>query len=150
MHAFSCKRTSSRIQHHNYINDIIWRALGWAAIPCRKEPQFPAARTAATRALQRVKRGFCQWWWCRRRRLRWRCSRIIGDWYIVHFLWNPLSLHGVNMKCTHKMRNRYAFYTWGSPFRDNHWSALFGPHFTVPQFTGQYPFGHIWWRSTYQ
>ena len=38
-HAFSCKRSSARIQRHNYINDIIWRALGRAAVPCSKEPQ---------------------------------------------------------------------------------------------------------------
>jgi len=37
-HAFSCKRSSSRIQRHNYINDIIWRSLTPAGVPSMKEP----------------------------------------------------------------------------------------------------------------
>jgi len=38
IHAFSCKRSSSRILHHNYINDVIWRALTRAGVPSMKEP----------------------------------------------------------------------------------------------------------------
>jgi len=37
-HAFSCKRSSSRILRHNYINDVIWRALTRADVPSMKEP----------------------------------------------------------------------------------------------------------------
>jgi len=37
-HAFSCKRSSSRIQRHNYINVIIWRSLTRAGVPSMKEP----------------------------------------------------------------------------------------------------------------
>ena len=38
-HAFSCKRSAGRIQRHNYINDIIWRALRKAGVFSIKEPQ---------------------------------------------------------------------------------------------------------------
>lgn len=38
-HAFSCKHSSSRIQRHSYVNDVVWRALGRAVVPCVKEPQ---------------------------------------------------------------------------------------------------------------
>jgi len=37
-HDFSCKRSSSRILRHNYINDVIWRALTGAGVPSMKEP----------------------------------------------------------------------------------------------------------------
>ena len=37
-HAFSCKRSSARIQRHTYVNDVIWRALQRAAVPSTKEP----------------------------------------------------------------------------------------------------------------
>ena len=37
-HAYSCKRSSSRIIRHNYINDIIRRALTQAGVPSMKEP----------------------------------------------------------------------------------------------------------------
>ena len=38
-HAFSCKRSAGRIQRHNYINDVIWRALRKAGVFSTKEPQ---------------------------------------------------------------------------------------------------------------
>jgi len=37
-HAFSCKCSSSRILRHNYINDVIWRALTRAGVPSMKKP----------------------------------------------------------------------------------------------------------------
>jgi hypothetical protein len=38
-HAFSCKSSAGRIQRHNYLNDIIWRALLRAGVYSTKEPQ---------------------------------------------------------------------------------------------------------------
>ena len=39
LHAFSCKRSTGRIQRHNHINDLICRAITQAGIPATKEPQ---------------------------------------------------------------------------------------------------------------
>ena len=38
-HGLACKRSSGRIGRHNYLNDIIWRALNRANVPAVKEPQ---------------------------------------------------------------------------------------------------------------
>ena len=38
-HGLACKRSAGRIGRHNYLNDIIWRALSRANIPAVKEPQ---------------------------------------------------------------------------------------------------------------
>jgi len=37
-HAFSCKRSASRILRHNYINHVTWRSLTRAGVPSMKEP----------------------------------------------------------------------------------------------------------------
>jgi len=38
-HGLACKRSSGRIGRHNFLNDIIWRAMNRANIPAVKEPQ---------------------------------------------------------------------------------------------------------------
>ena len=38
-HGLACKRSAGRIGRHQFLNDIIWRALNRANIPAVKEPQ---------------------------------------------------------------------------------------------------------------
>ena len=38
-HGLACKRSAGRIGRHNFLNDIIWRALNRVNIPAVKEPQ---------------------------------------------------------------------------------------------------------------
>src|SRR3984893_17485560 len=38
-HGLACKRSSGRIGRHQFLNDILWRALSRANIPAVKEPQ---------------------------------------------------------------------------------------------------------------
>lgn len=38
-HGLACKRSAGRIGRHQYLNDILWRALNRANIPAIKEPQ---------------------------------------------------------------------------------------------------------------
>ena len=38
LHGLSCRRSAGRHQRHNFLNDIIWRALGRAKIQATKEP----------------------------------------------------------------------------------------------------------------
>jgi len=37
-HGLNCKRGSGRIARHNFLNDIIWRAMNKANVPATKEP----------------------------------------------------------------------------------------------------------------
>ena len=37
-HGLSCRRSSGRIARHHHINDIVWRGLSRASIPCSKVP----------------------------------------------------------------------------------------------------------------
>lgn len=38
-HGLACKRSAGRIGHHNFLNDILWRAINRSNIPAVKEPQ---------------------------------------------------------------------------------------------------------------
>ena len=38
LHGLTCKRAAGRLSRHNYLNDLIWRALIKAGIPSIKEP----------------------------------------------------------------------------------------------------------------
>ena len=38
-HGLACKRSAGRIGRHQYLNDIIWRAINRANVPAVKEPQ---------------------------------------------------------------------------------------------------------------
>ena len=38
LHGLACKKSAGRTSQHNYINDIIWRALCRAGVPSIKEP----------------------------------------------------------------------------------------------------------------
>src|SRR6218665_3706651 len=38
LHGLVCRKRAGRQQRHNMINEIVWRALGRASIPSKKEP----------------------------------------------------------------------------------------------------------------
>ena len=38
LHSFSCKRSSGKIARHDFLNDVIFRAIQSAKIPAKKEP----------------------------------------------------------------------------------------------------------------
>ena len=38
LHGLACRKSAGRQQRHSMINEIIWRALGRASIPSKKEP----------------------------------------------------------------------------------------------------------------
>ena len=38
LHGLACKKSAGRTSRHNYVNDIIWRALCRAGVPSIKEP----------------------------------------------------------------------------------------------------------------
>ena len=38
LHGLSCRRSAGRTSRHNYLNDVIWRALNKAGVPSIKEP----------------------------------------------------------------------------------------------------------------
>jgi hypothetical protein len=38
LHSLSCKKSAGRMSRHQYLNDIIWRAVVRAGVPATKEP----------------------------------------------------------------------------------------------------------------
>ena len=38
LHALACKRSAGRSSRHNYVNDVLWRAIMKAGVPATKEP----------------------------------------------------------------------------------------------------------------
>jgi len=114
-HAFSCKRSSSRILRHNYINDVIRRALTRAGVLSMKEPHGLVVRDDGKRPY-----GLTL--------LPWNSGRS-ATWYVtvVDTLWNvylqqsAITSASAAETAAIRKRNKYSLLSGTRDFFQRHW-----------------------------